>query len=133
MPETVPTRFYDYLTQIYGGAGALDKLDSVKEAQRRRPKELAGLPKMRMDRIFDQTPVTFSEQKPLYYGEPAEGLYSPTTREATIYSPEGRELPLMTREPSEGDLDMGSARMPWQSYVALHEKGHDKHGHQEDP
>lgn len=125
MAETVPTRFYEYLVQIYGKKGAERKLASVAEAQQNRPPVVGTLPSMQMDRVFDQIPITFSEQKPLYEGRGVQGLYWPSTRTAQVYSPEGKRLPLMTKERSEGDLDMGFGAMPRQSYVELHERGHD--------
>jgi len=125
MAETVPTRFYEYLVQIYGKKGAERKLASVAEAQQNRPPVVGTLPHMQMDRVFDPVPITFSEQKPLYKGEGAQGLYSPSTRTAQVYSPEGKRLPLMTKKRSENDLDMAFGAMPWQSYVELHERSHD--------
>ena len=125
MAETVPTRFYDYLVQIYGKKGAERKLASVAKAQENRPPAIRGLPSMRMDRVFDQVPVAFSEEKPVYRGRYVQGIYDPSARTAAVYSPGGRRLPLMTRERSKDDLDMGFAAMPWQSYIELHERGHD--------
>ena len=125
MAETIPTRFYEYLVQIYGRKGADRKRASVAKAQQNRPPVVSGLPSMQMDRVFDPVPITFSEQKPLYEGKGVQGLYSPSTRTAEVYSPEGKRLPLMTRERSKDDLGMGFGAMPFQSYVELHERGHD--------
>ena len=128
MAETVPKRFIEYMRQLYGEVGAEEKLASVARNQQNRPEIVDGLPRMRMDRLEDPIPIHFKEDKPLWNKRPVQGVYHPGTRDAEVYSPSGRELPLISDQPSKNALPLGAssgAWMPWQSYVQLHESGHD--------